>query len=1117
MKIFNKSKIVCFLFFINSLFFYSQLLSQDSLSVSTYMSNDLKIYPIKVSINIFDKVFGDNDLDSILKYCNVCDSSDYIQHVFQDDSKIGFNSNIIPALEYLENGKYIMYYENIPLINQNSILSNQIACIFEIKNNEPNGMSYWFSPIEQKLFKKGAYLNGDREGVWRLFYEYIYFDHNSLYKNKKRKKNVSAQTARIYHSCNYTNGLKNGFEQKSNDIINEKIQFVMGKKQGRYEFLNGDSIQIEGSYKNNEKSGEWSYYIPTYLNDNKTIKKMILIERFIINDKKTPITKNIELGNFVCSQNVGYSIVDGFFSSGYNFNIYSSEIYDDIFIDDFSSHIIKNENIDSYFKYLEYEKYYNNGQLYLKYKVENGNFECKNFNIFYKDGKIKCQFDFESDSVYCLKKVYNECNQICNSFYIESLGQVDFLYKNIEGKIYIEYANYCQYHYSNVVQGYEKYSKDTMSYLLSQILDKKNNIIFQKKYRPNNKSGEIFDSQIFNNFVKKGTFYFDSSYLTTNYQQNIKLGPFSISFQTIDSLEKNKYFPYYDNHNVDSLISLDIINLGFSIDTFGKSICILNDRLFNGNIKFIFSDSIEFNFQKKHSKYYFYIKANYQNLELVKSLFPSIKDQFPYSIELNNFFINNNCKNQIKLKSIDIPFKNGKINGDIICKSDINEIIKSIYVVNNLVNGKVKSYWYDFNEKRYLGRIEEYKDNQLDGWYTQFNEKGIITSKTLYPIPKFTLTGTKKWKDANYLNYEHSQEYINGIKNGKYERIDNIKKVKWIANYVNDTLNGNFYVYNKDRLVGKGKFINGFLEDTVFFFDTLSQIEDMFIYYENRFLKHINYVNKIKHFQITNTDTINTIGFPNDKYYTGFLYNNSIGRYKKNIRGNYNYYDDYNFDLKTGYYTHFFRNGKPKYFGKLEGSKKVGQWHYNDSINGTYSIFYKDSIILVNDSFNLMINGIFKQYDINGNLLSKKYVSLQDEVYNCSQNETYDILNFYVIYERDTSLHLKNGLQKWYYPTGVLQSKGLNQNGLPTGTWMYYHDDGSLKEIGEYQNGLKSGRWISGDLSKIHYTGDICVDFGKSNMQDYLRNLEENVNLTVTYYKNGEQLSQEFFEFKANK
>ena len=321
-------------------------------------------------------------------------------------------------------------------------------------------------------------------------------------------------------------------------------------------------------------------------------------------------------------------------------------------------------------------------------------------------------------------------------------------------------------------------------------------------------------------------------------------------------------------------------------------------------------------------------------------------------------------------------------------------------------------------------------------------------------------------------------------------------------------------MYDKDRLVRKGTISKGLLIDTLYYFDTLGQIENLFIYNENRFIKQINYSNTINIYQLINIDTLNCLGFPSDKYYSSFLYSNSMGRYKVKKDGIYLYYDDYDFENLNGYFEKYDVDGNIKYQGKYKKGNKILNWNYFDSLNGNYSINYFDSIIKINDTLSFKTKGLFVQKNSENEIIFKKYLLDQNSLYICSLNENFDINTFYTFFEKDTSFHGVNGYQKQYYLNGVLQCEGENRNGLPNGLWKFYNDNGSLREIGYFNNGKKQGRWLAGDLSRIHYTGDICLDFDNPKMKSYIDKLNEKLVVWVYYFQNGEKLSEEYFEFK---
>lgn len=1085
--------------------------AQDSLKLENFLNGDFIEYPVKIELeqdHFYEDINYPND--------HISTYNQIIELIFTPDSKIGFNSNVIPALQDLKDGKYVMYYSdfNYKKNEISSFLTKQVACIFEIKNNQLNGMSYWFSPIDQKLYKKGLYIDKNREGEWTLFYEFLFKEDYHPYPNRKKsKKNENPEIkVTINHSCSYQKGFKHGLELKWNNYVSEKIQFINGKKEGRYEFKNCDSIQISGQYKNNEKIGEWRYYKPIFNKDSLGVQKMELIERFVVNDEKIPITENIEWGYFNISNGIGINgIVDGVFeSNGFETKIFPSETSDGHFINDFISHKVYDSSNKYYYKFLEFEKYYDDGQLYCKYKLKNGNLEKNNFTIYNQDGKIICLLDYTSDSIYRIKKQYDYCGKLYLSYYDKN-GYVEVLYKKIGDVNYIISNDY--YYFIDTNYNYPIQPLDTFKILLEQDLEIKNECIIQyKTYSPSNRTGQYFETIYPSKFYNSGEFQFDSTFQTTNFNKITQLGPFTFNFHTIDSLTKNPNFKYCKLNKSDSIIKKDLIYLGFNIDSLGKTICKLNNQLFSGTIQFIFSDTIDFKIENNKHIYKFYIKSSFQNLQSIKNLFPSFSNEFVWDLNLGGKYNYCNSQSSIKLSLIKIPFVNGQINGKVLLKSSKNEVIRSLEVKNNLLNGFAKYNSYDSNNKKYLSHKSRYVNNHLNGWSKYYDYRGKIIKKIKYPILKDNFTGTKKWKDEFEGAYKYSQEFKNGVRQGKYERSNKLKDIKLLANYDNDILNGNYYVYDRNQLVCKGTFNIGLLIDTLFIFDTLGQIENLYIYEENKFKKQINFVNTFKNFELYNLDSINVLGYPTEYYNSTELYNRNNPIIVKNNKSI--YLGNYSFDRLNGFYVKFDINGNLNYTGNYKNGIKVSNWNYYDTINGNYNIRYFDSIIKVNDTLSFKTKGLFVQKNRENEIIFKKYLLDQNSLYVCTLNENFDINTFYTFFEKDTSLHGVNGYQKQYYLNGVLQCEGENRNGLPTGLWKFYNDNGSLREIGYFNNGKKQGRWLAGDLSRIHYIGDICLDFDNPKMKSYIEKLNEKLEVWVYYFQNGEQLSEEFFEFK---
>ena len=102
-----------------------------------------------------------------------------------------------------------------------------------------------------------------------------------------------------------------------------------------------------------------------------------------------------------------------------------------------------------------------------------------------------------------------------------------------------------------------------------------------------------------------------------------------------------------------------------------------------------------------------------------------------------------------------------------------------------------------------------------------------------------------------------------------------------------------------------------------------------------------------------------------------------------------------------------------------------------------------------------------------------------------------------------------NGLVKNYYDNGVLQSEGMMKDGLAVGVWKFYDPFGKLNQVGKYVLGKKEGRWITGDLGKIKYLGDICLDPDLPNFEQIIKERESDLDIVVHTYLKGISMHEE--------
>ena len=185
---------------------------------------------------------------------------------------------------------------------------------------------------------------------------------------------------------------------------------------------------------------------------------------------------------------------------------------------------------------------------------------------------------------------------------------------------------------------------------------------------------------------------------------------------------------------------------------------------------------------------------------------------------------------------------------------------------------------------------------------------------------------------------------------------------------------------------------------------------------------------------------------------------------------------------KSGYWREFYSNGKLKSESNFDNGQLVGISKLYDNKGRLDKIkrynldsltqigqdvelikLHKDyhtgtyKIKLIGGFYNEMKQGMYREYDISGNLI-----------------------NGY-IYKNDTiiaeGILLNDGAYdgewQFYYLSGQVMSKGLYVNGLKNGIWTYYYENGRQQQLGKYKNEIPSGEWKwyykNGTLKCIEY------------------------------------------------
>lgn len=1109
----------------------------------------------------------------------------YYQTIRKASKNVDFNDNIPPVLDVLPDGKYIQYYAPLAYRDEDTLkfIRNKISAVFYVKNNKVNGPAYWFLFDDQTLFKTGSYLDGVRVGKWKM----ELFSEETKYKTKKRKttnndyKEIDVNT--VYRiEVNYQNALKQGDQLKTKItyyktplVQKEVIHFVNNIEEGNYLFSENGITMVTGSYKNGKRVGDW-YFYDWHCNVSTSKEKVYLDggERDLFSSDQFSFKGHMTKRDYRLSNRVlieyhkinseriyGKSVLlrgtsakrlrsNDYFSS--DENDYDNDLdrktpsmlntnYDHLFfldiplnINGVRRHYNRQQRIDSLgyiFDYLEYKRYYPNGQLVTKFKLENGCLLHED-TLFWSNGKIMNVIVFDSSKMQFNKtnfhmngklssiETYDERGKFLDLFEPGKTAKERTLIK--DGIVYVH-----QFEQFNAGYLYEFRNENTIpligndttiivwDYFICPI--HKNSSVTEKDilswkkttYNPGTRTVVISEKNEKINGIITTSLQYDSLFLNCKKIEVTTIGDLTISHEASGSVSS------YHRDIVNTILKQKIYSHELtyvgqiqSVDVERQTL--YKEKPFTGTLEILFSSYIE-EPKLKNNRLTIYLKNSKSLLDLFATAYPIIHT---YAIPLRLWAgeqKKNNSKNTNNLDKFIGKFENGKLHGECMFINGDHQIMVQIPFLNNRRNGTIfihEEYPEQSSTAKkqiyYLRSIENYFSGVKNGPFFLFDQFGDTLSSSHYTNGKLIGLSSSKQKSGNKIEI-NTTYYENGLSTGKTQVFDTTGILLEDIQYKNQKLHGVCSFYNKSGTLFQTAFFNNdMLQDTVFTYNSDQSIRKKIVYRNNVFLKELNYKNGILTDEFINDTLEIKVAMPEKnvsdklrKLYHSYMHYN-YSNYNKTI-GLMIYYDHAGNILKQG------KIGKPKY---LNSQNKVGIWQYNYPFPiGKYTINHVDSTIRISDSLEFQTTGEFLQKDENENLLSRRYILSEDELYNCGADETYNVLLYYVAYEKDTSLHLRNGFMKNYYPTGVKQSEGQNKDGLPNGLWKFYNDNGSLREMGHYINGKKTGRWLSGDLSKIHYMGEICFDIDNKRMRLFVEDLESKLIINEAIFVKGEKIS----------
>jgi antitoxin component YwqK of YwqJK toxin-antitoxin module len=283
------------------------------------------------------------------------------------------------------------------------------------------------------------------------------------------------------------------------------------------------------------------------------------------------------------------------------------------------------------------------------------------------------------------------------------------------------------------------------------------------------------------------------------------------------------------------------------------------------------------------------------------------------------------------------------------------------------------------------------------------------------------------------------------------------------------------YPYTNDTIyLFKGYAVNGFLVDTVYWYNTTGElIRKVNFIYSNDLPKQPECFPVV-----TGLFCIN--GYPDGEELvwtkeprTGARYKKSVFHYRKGVQqgGQTEYYSngkierEYEFDQgeKNGPVKEYRSNGDLYYTGQYRQSKPIGEWAYYSSKDIITKKEWYSGIALTPDSVHefysgtnvIRVRNIFEPSTQN----IHRYNYRQDgtlykySFYTNTGQESVETL-YYISGKKLSEAHYINsereGMYTRWYENGRIKESGKYEHNVPTGEWKQYRPDGKLVKPGEW-------------------------------------------------------------------
>lgn len=385
------------------------------------------------------------------------------------------DKEVIPPFESIPNGKYVMLFEDLCMINDKGNCQpqeNRVAAYFSIKNNALDGATVWMN-LKGDTIKQGNFVNGLKEGLWT---------YNPIEK-PGNYGSLSKWSIKQY--------VKNGYFYLDSSYYT--IEFKQGAYDGNFEAIGISkygpfgSEDLYGHYTSGKPSGDWeikshyggkvlmrmTYADPTnYVISHAPILRFQEIPRYGRFNEDTLFNFSPEeydmmdvpskLFEFNFHTDEELQLSDELFKSldlehAYTSNYISRKKYPKRFTDreNYSAlsayiQMVSDPNSDKVesrgfyidsigVKYMfdgTYEVFYPNGELFTRYEFKNGDLVLEG-DLLWDNGKVYDHIEFVPDSNHYKRYIYDYDGRLYKEIVYDHYGDIlDIIEEKIPEKEY---------------------------------------------------------------------------------------------------------------------------------------------------------------------------------------------------------------------------------------------------------------------------------------------------------------------------------------------------------------------------------------------------------------------------------------------------------------------------------------------------------------------------------------------------------------------------------------------------------------------------------------------------------------------------------------------------------